>query len=159
MRFTTSGSRHSRRQPLDNERGLTLLEVMISAIILLFVLLSMISGYALGRVNLDREEVKRRAVGLAQDRLETIRGRSITSTAAWNAVVTAANDTTYTIDNTVFRVARTVVDSPAVTAVTKPVRKIVSVDVSWTVYKKSGTANRTIRAQTVMFKDITPNSP
>jgi hypothetical protein len=84
---------------------------MISAIILLFVLLSMISGYALGRVNLDREEVKRRAVGLAQDRLETIRARSITSTAAWNAVVTDGTDTTYTIDNTVFSVARTVVDS------------------------------------------------
>jgi hypothetical protein len=39
------------------------------------------------------------------------------------------------------------------------VRKIVSVEVSWIVYKKSGTANRTIRAQTVMFKDITPSSP
>lgn len=146
-----------RWHPVSNQRGLTLLEVMIAALILLFVLLSMVSGYMLGRVNLDREEVKRRAIGLAQDRLETIRARSISSLAAWEAVVPAKIDTTYTLDRTTFTLTSTVDDSLPTTQTTKPVRKIVTVDVGWVVVKKSGTADRSIRASTVMSKDITPN--
>ena len=159
MIHRTNDQPGARKPRLTDESGLTLLEVMISAIILLFVLLSMVSGYALGRVNLDREEVKRRAVGLAQDRLETIRGRSITSNAAWLAVVPARVDTTYVLDGTTFRLTSAVADSPANTATTKPVQKIVTVDVGWTVYKRSGTAARTIRAQTVLFKDFITSNP
>ena len=144
-----------RWRPVSNQRGVSLLEVLIAALILLFVLLSMVSGYMLGRVNLDREEVKRRAIGLAQDRLETVRARSVASLAAWDLVIKARIDTTYALDGTNFTLTSTVVDSPE--APKKPVRKTVSVDVGWTVYKKSGTAARSIHASTVMFKDISPN--
>jgi len=146
-----------RWRPMTDQRGLSLLEVMIAALILLFVLLSMVSGYMLGRVNLDREEVKRRAIGLAQDRLETIRARSIASLAAWDLVVKARIDTTYTLDGTTFTLTSTVDDSLPNTQFTKPVRKIVTVDVGWTVVKRVGTAARSIRSSTVMSKDITPN--
>jgi len=160
MPFRTVRLPRLRWHPVSNQRGLTLLEVMIAALILLFVLLSMVSGYMLGRVNLDREEVKRRAIGLAQDRLETVRARSVASLAAWDLVIKARIDTTYTLDGTTFTLTSTVVDSPekrTTPPISNPVRKTVSVDVGWTVFKKSGTAARSIRATTVMFKDISPN--
>ncbi len=148
-----------RWHPVSNQRGLTLLEVMIAALVLLFVLLSMVSGYMLGRVNLDREEVKRRAIGLAQDRLETVRARSIASVAAWELVVPARIDTTYVLDGTTFRLTSTVDDSLPTTPTTKPVRKTVTVNVGWTIIKKdASTVARSIRSSTVMSKDVTPNS-
>lgn len=159
MPIQSHGPVRLRLPPASNQRGLTLLEVMIAALILLFVLLSMVSGYMLGRVNLDREEVKRRAIGLAQDRLETIRARSIASVAAWELVVPARIDTTYVLDGTTFRLTSTVDDSLPTTPTTKPVRKTVTVNVGWTIIKRDlSTVARSIRSSTVMSKDVTPNS-
>jgi Tfp pilus assembly protein PilV len=143
------------RKPLANEHGLTLLEVMISAVILLFVLLSMISGYAMGRVNLDREEVKRRAVALAQDRMETIRARSNAPpvTANFNALTKARIDTTYTLDRTTFTLSSTVTPLPTAT---NTLLKVISMDVTWTVHEKVGTSTRGIRITGAIARDVSP---
>jgi type II secretory pathway pseudopilin PulG len=145
-----------RRRIPFNQRGVTLLETLVAALILLFVLLSMVSGYALGRINLDREEVKRRAIGVAQDRLEEIRARSMSSVHGWDWVVQARIDTTYFVDGTTFTLTSAVQDS-APGLHSGAIRSIVSVDVGWTVYKKGGgTALRSVRSQTVMTRDTTP---
>ena len=132
-----------------SQEGLTLLETLISALILMFVLLAMINGYAMSRVQLDREEVKRRAVGLAQDRLEQMRARAVGSLAGWAGFTKAAVDTSYRVSGTDFTLVSSVDDSGSV-------RKVVSVDVKWTVHPNSSTAvERSIRVTTTIARDIT----
>jgi Tfp pilus assembly protein PilV len=145
-----------RWQPLADEKGLTLLEVMIAALILLFVLLSMISGYNMGRINLDREEVKRRAIALAQDRMETIRARAMAPpvTASFNAITTARIDTTYTLDGNTFTLRSTVNPLPSAT---NTLLKEITMDVTWTVYEKVGTSTRGIRIAGCIARDVSPN--
>jgi Tfp pilus assembly protein PilV len=140
------------RRPLG-QRGLTLLETMIAALILLFVLLAMVSGYSMGRINLDREEVKRRATGLAQDRLEEIKARAMGSAGGFTRwVVKSAIDTTYNLDGNVFTLTSTV--SPNVDI---DLSRIVAVDVGWTINKPGGgTAARSIRATTVITLNVSP---
>jgi Tfp pilus assembly protein PilV len=137
------------------QRGLTLLETMIAALILLFVLLAMVSGYSMGRINLDREEVKRRATGLAQDRLEEIKARAMGSPGGFTRwVVKSAIDTTYTLDTTVFTLTSTVTPNVDV-----DLSRIVAVDVGWTINKSGGgTAARSIRSTTVITKNVSPGS-
>src|SRR5436190_1723108 len=90
---------------IRDQRGVTLLETLIAAFILLFVLLSMISSYTLGRRDIDQEEIKRRATALAMDRLETVKSRyanevrRIVPATAWDNIKEAKIDTSYTIDN------------------------------------------------------------
>jgi len=129
-----------------SEQGLTLLETLIAAFILLFVMLSMITGYTLGRVNLDREEVKRKAVGLAQDRLEQVKARF-----PWSDLTAAKIDTSnYVVDGTRFDLTSAVTDSGLV-------RKNIVVTVSWTARRNNGTTlTRSIQAATTVARDVTP---
>lgn len=146
------------RRPLANQQGLTLLEVMLAAVILLFVLFSMISGYSMGRVNLDREEVKRRAVALAQDRMETMRARSNAPpvTANFNKLQPSAIDTSYTVDGNVFTLVSGVTYLPPGSDRFSATLDLITMDVSWTVYKKAGTATRSIRIAGAIARDLSP---
>lgn len=127
-----------------SERGLTLLETLIAAFILLFVMLTMITSYTLGRINIDREEVKRKAVGLAQDRLEQVKARF-----PWTDLTAAKIDTSYTVDGTTFNLRSTLTDSASV-------RKNVLVTVSWTTRRSNGTSlTRSVQASTTIARNVT----
>ena len=135
---------------IRSEAGVTLLETLIAAVILLFVLLSMISGYTLGRINIDREEVKRKATAIAQDRLETVKSRYAHNTDfdGWAQIWPDGIDTTYVVDGTTFTVASTVTPSTGSTR-DDGSRKTINLDVRWTAKKNNNTAVvRTIRATT-----------
>jgi hypothetical protein len=112
----------------------------------------MISSYSLGRRNIDREEVKRKATAIAQDRIEQVKSRYAHDplTPGWLNIIKAKVDTTYIVDGTTFTVSSTVVEEPVYKR-----RKTVSLDVSWTAKKNNNTpVVRKIRATTDITRII-----
>ena len=58
-------------QRIRDESGLSLKEVEVTTFIVMIVMLGMVAFHFLGRVSIDREEMKRVALSLAQSRLES----------------------------------------------------------------------------------------
>jgi Tfp pilus assembly protein PilV len=132
---------------LRGQEGLSLLETLIAAFILLFVMLSMITSFALGRRDVDQEEIKRKATAIAMDRLEHVRSRYAVGLHspgnAWNQIAPPYIDTTYVVDGYTFTLVSIVADS------TEVGRKSITVDVSWTAKRHNNSAvTRKVRATT-----------
>jgi Tfp pilus assembly protein PilV len=132
---------------VKSESGLTLLETLIAAFIFLFVMLSMIKSYDLGRRDIDQEEIKRKALAVGMDRLEHVRSRYANEVhkggSAWDRIDEPYIDTTYVVDGKTFTLVSTVVDSSNIG------RKTVSVDVSWTAKRHDNSSvTRSVRATT-----------
>jgi hypothetical protein len=147
------------RRRLKPQAGLTLLETLIAAFILLFMLLSMVSAYNFGRLNLDREEVKRKATALALDRLEQVKARYARERLdqpqfAWEeGIEPAMIDTTYVVDGTTF-ILTSVITCPLAPC-DDGTLKNVEVTVSWTAKKNNNTAvTRTVAASTSIARVI-----
>jgi Tfp pilus assembly protein PilV len=141
---------------IRSEAGLTLLETLIAAVILLFVLLSMVSAYRLGRINIDREEVKRKATAVAQDRLETLKSRYAHNfdQDGWTDIWPSEIDTTYVVDGTTFTVT-SIVTSNVAGGAEFGGRKTINLDVSWTAMRNNNTSVvRSIRATTDITRII-----
>jgi Tfp pilus assembly protein PilV len=144
---------------LKTESGLTLLETLIAAFILLFIVLSMVSAYNFGRLNLDREEVKRKATALAMDRLDTIKSRyarevNDNNVLAWSNISPGVIDTTYTVDGTTFTLTSAVTTEIANDPPASRWKKIVAT-VSWTARKNDNTAvTRNIAAATTVCRIV-----
>jgi Tfp pilus assembly protein PilV len=77
-------------------RGLTLLEVMIAALIMIVVMFWLAQYYVLGRRHLDYDEDRRKATVLAQARLDQARRWSYSYLAGW--VGGAPHDTVMAVD-------------------------------------------------------------
>ena len=92
-------------------------------------------------------------MGLAQDRLDTIRARAVANVFEWDLITTDNIDTTYTLDGTEFELTSTIEPDPY----DNEPWKIITLTVGWEVRKRSGApVPRTIEVQSVVFKDVTP---
>src|SRR5512142_2627071 len=103
------------RRILQDGSGLTILEVLIAASLLLLVMFGLMQFYVRGRTQLDYEEDRRKATAVAQDRLDSLR-RIMTyevlsdmgDTQIHNAHLALIDDTTYAVDGRDFTVHHTV---------------------------------------------------
>ncbi len=141
---------------MRSQRGLTLLETLIASFLLLFILLSMVTAYTFGRLSLEREEVKRKATAVCQNRLETVKARYARQRpqigdAAWANIIPSQIDTTVVVDRQTFTVASTVaVDNQADQKL-----KVVTIIVSWTAKRNNNTSlTRSVRGTTSIGKII-----
>lgn len=73
-----------RRLPLGDQRGASLIEIIIATLILGLVSIGMVEFFARGGLGFDREERKRVAVLLAQEALERTLARPYPAIATWN---------------------------------------------------------------------------
>ena len=85
----------------EDSRGFTLLEVMIAAVILIIVFYGLTQYYVLGRKQLDFEEQRRRALVVAQARLDEVKRWHYDYVTSLDG---ASSDTTITVDGTEFTV-------------------------------------------------------
>ena len=78
-----------------DQRGLTLVEVMVAAFVLILVFFALAQYYTRGRTHLNYEEDRRKATAVAQDRIDGIR-RDYT----YDDLITLDDtDTTYVVDD------------------------------------------------------------
>jgi hypothetical protein len=69
--------------PVRNERGLTILEVLIAAVLLIIVMFWLTQFYVQGRKHIDHEEYRRKATAVAQARLDGVREWPYDSLLVW----------------------------------------------------------------------------
>jgi hypothetical protein len=72
-----------RTAPVRNERGLTILEVLIAAVLLIIVLFWLTQFYVQGRKHIDYEEHRRKATAVAQAGLDGVREWPYDSLMVW----------------------------------------------------------------------------
>jgi len=123
------------------EQGFTLIEVMVSAVILLLVFFGLANVFSMSRRQLVQEEDRRNATAVAQARLETLRrdynNRDLPGLAG--------NDTTYVVDGRDFVVSHAVAaDTPENRATT------VTVMVSWSSNYSGSILNRSLDCTTIL---------
>jgi hypothetical protein len=88
--------------PVRNERGLTILEVLIAAVLLIIVLFWLAQFYVQGRKHIDYEEHRRKATAVAQARLDALREWPYDSLQVWVGAGTL--DTTLVMDGRTYDV-------------------------------------------------------
>lgn len=99
-RIPTSG----KRNPLGDQRGLTLLEVLIAAILLIIIFFGLAQYYTRGRKHLGYEEDRRKATAVAQDRIDGIR-----RDYSYDGLMSLdGTDTTYVVDQRTYIVSHEV---------------------------------------------------
>lgn len=96
--------------PARNESGLTLLEVLIAAVLLIVVMFWLTQYYVQGRKHLDYEEHRRKATAVAQARLDQVREWSYDYLAS--LVDSTSLDTTVVVDGRTYDVRLLVSDGP-----------------------------------------------
>ena len=82
----------SRLSLVGDERGLTILEVLIAAVLLIVVMFWLTQFYVQGRKHLDYEENRRKATAVAQAQLDNVREWPYDSVLSW--VDSTSMDTT-----------------------------------------------------------------
>jgi prepilin-type N-terminal cleavage/methylation domain-containing protein len=125
----------------SNQRGFTLVEVMVAAMTLLLLFFGMAQIFSKGRGQLVVDEDKRNAVAVAQARLESLREdyRHI------DLPNVAANDTTYAVGGRIFTVEHAVAaDAPENRATT------VTVTVNWTAMVNGNSIPRALDCTTIL---------
>jgi len=125
----------------SNQRGFTLIEVMVAAMTLLLLFFGMAQIFSKGRGQLVIDEDKRNAVAVAQARLESLREdyRHIDLPGV------AANDTTYAVGGRTYTVEHAVTaDAPENRATT------VTVTVNWTAMVNGNSIARELDCTTIL---------
>ncbi|HPF35376.1 MAG TPA: prepilin-type N-terminal cleavage/methylation domain-containing protein [Candidatus Krumholzibacteria bacterium] len=125
------------RASRTDQRGASLVEIIIATFILGLVAVGMVEFFARGNVGFDQEERKRVAVLLAQEALERTVALDYADMDSWSA--------TRTVDGTAFGVVLTVTeDSPELDM------KTLDCVVSWGV---AGGATRQTQVATLVFEN------
>jgi len=133
------------------ERGFSVLETLIAAVILVILGTAIVTTGLKSRTQIDYEEVRRRAILLAQERLETVR-----ATFPYDSITATSVGATVTLDGTTFTIKGGVIDPvPAYTGGTDTLSvsddaKAVSDTVSWTATGGSPGALKTVTRRVVM---------
>lgn len=130
------------------ERGFSVLETLIAAFILIVLGTAIVTTGLKSRTQIDHEEVRRRAIALAQERLETVRATipydSLTATRISDAV---------TVDGTTFThrggVIGGIVADPTVDDA-----KSIADTVSWTATGGGNSITRRVIMHTIVFRGI-----
>ena len=123
------------------ELGFTLIEVMVSAVILMLVFFGMAQVFSKSRTQLVHDEDRRTAVSVARARLESLRE----DYRRQDLHVLAGNDTTYVVDGTTYTVEHAVQsDVPEVLATT------VTVTVNWDAMLNGTAEDRSLSYTTIL---------
>ena len=125
----------------SDQRGFTLIEVMVAAMTLLLLFFGMAQIFSKGRGQLVIDEDKRNAVAVAQARLESLREdyRHIDLPSV------AGNDTTYVVGGRTYTVEHAVLpDAPEDRAAT------VTVTVNWNAVVNGNSIARTVDCTTIL---------
>lgn len=132
--------------------GFSIFDVLLATIILVVLGTALVSATYRSRAQLDYEEVRRRAILLAQERLETVR-----SDFDFDLIDKALLDTTITMEGTSFDIATEVgvgID-PAGDDSLDDYMKTVSDTVSWVAETPEGdVVTRSVTMKTVIFRGL-----
>jgi Tfp pilus assembly protein PilV len=141
-RIQTSG----KRRPLGDQRGLTLLEVLIAAILLIIIFFGLAQYYTRGRTHLNYEEDRRKATAVVQDRIDGIR-----RDYRYDDLFTSLNgrDTTYVVDQRTYTVKHEVLpNTPEDQATT------LHLTIEWDVVVGENTFKRTHDVTTILGRGM-----
>jgi type II secretory pathway pseudopilin PulG len=122
------------RSRLGDQRGVTLLEVLIAAILLIIIFFGLAQYYTRGRTHLNYEEDRRKATAVAQDRIDGIRrDYSYDGLMSLNGT-----DTTYVVDQRDYIVKHEILpNTPEDQSTTLHLTIEWDVKVSGSVYKRT----------------------
>lgn len=136
----------ARRAPRAfQETGAGLIEVMVASALVLIIFFGLSAFYRNGRMQLGLEEDRRRAVAIAQARLDGLR-----RDYRYDAIATLdGSDTTFVVDGRNFRVDHAVViDTPESNAAT------VTVTVNWTAFVGTNPVDRAVAGTTILGRRV-----
>ncbi|MBU2692640.1 MAG: prepilin-type N-terminal cleavage/methylation domain-containing protein [Candidatus Eisenbacteria bacterium] len=140
-----SSNTDDRTHPAGKERGFSLLEVLIAAVLLIIVFFGLAQLYMRGRNQLDYEEDRRKAIAVAQARIDGIRSDYRYDTLPG----LDGNDTTYVVDNRNFTVSHQIFAGvPEAEATT------VTLNVSWTARVYGNNVDRTLEVTTMLGRGM-----
>jgi hypothetical protein len=128
---------------------LTLIEVLISAVILIVVMFWLTQYYVQGRKHLDYEEHRRKATALAQARLDEVRGWSYDSLISF--MDSTVVDTLMNVDGREYTVSLILSPGP------NPHSTVVSAVVEWEAalsYESSNTFPRRDTTTTIIGRPL-----
>jgi prepilin-type N-terminal cleavage/methylation domain-containing protein len=128
-----------------NQHGVTLVEVMVAAFLLAIAFGGLAQIYTRGRGQIDLEEDRRKATGIAQARFDTIRR------AVEYEDLDSLDDTitTFTVDGRTFQLSHAVVvDSPEIHSTE------VQITISWTAHLEHRDITRSQTAATIFGRGL-----
>jgi Tfp pilus assembly protein PilV len=131
------------------EAGFSLTETIVAAFIMIVLALSIIDAGLRSRRQIDYDEVRRRAVSIGQERLETVRAQF-----RFDEILKARIDTTITSDGTLFTIRSRVTKgyNPVTADSLEALVKFVTDTVSWTVpHPAGGTLKRSVVMSTYFY--------
>jgi Tfp pilus assembly protein PilV len=130
---------------LRNREGLTILEVLVAASLLLTVMFGLMQFYVRGRTQLDFEEDRRKATAIAQDRLDGLRrGMTYDQLPALHGTTRA-----YTVDGRTY----TEVDS-VWAAQPEAQATLVKATVKWNAKVGAASVQRSVVATTILARGM-----
>lgn len=138
------GLKRARERAIDSS-GLTLLEVLVAAFLLLIVMFGLMQFYVRGRTQLDYEEDRRKATAVAQARLDVLRrGFTYDLLPPLNGttVTTTSDGRTYTIQHAV------------TVAAPEPQATTVTLTVSWNARVGASTVQRSLVTTTILARGM-----
>jgi len=130
---------------LRDSRGLTLLEVLIAASLLLILFFGLSLTYMRGRTQVDYEEDRRKATAVAQARLDGIR-RDFRYD---DLPGLDGTDTTFVVDNRTFTVSHSVAAD-----VPEPQATTMGVTVTWNAKVNGADVSRTLTTATILGRGM-----
>jgi type II secretory pathway pseudopilin PulG len=131
--------------------GFSLLETLIAAFILVILGTAIVTTGLKSRTQIDYEEVRRRAILIAQERLETVR-----ASFDYDDVVTAKIDTAIVLEGTTFTLRSAVKDTiPAIGGVAETDdAKAVTDTVRWVATGGGKSVTRRVVMSTIVFRGL-----
>ena len=133
------------RRGRRGERGFSLLEVLIAAVLLMVVFFGLAQLYARGRGQLNHEEDRRKATAVAQARLDGLRR----DFGYDDLPGLDGTDTTFAVDGRDFAVAHDITaDAPETNATT------ITLTVTWTARVGGGEVDRTLTTTTILGRGL-----
>jgi Tfp pilus assembly protein PilV len=141
------------RQRKQVQSGFSIFDVLLATIILVVLGAALVSATYRSRAQLDYEEVRRRAILIAQERLEWLR-----ADFDFDAITADTIGTTLDMDNTTFTITGWVgigIDPEAADSL-DDYMKTVSDTVSWVATTPEGTDSitRRVTMKTVIFRGL-----
>jgi Tfp pilus assembly protein PilV len=141
------------RQRKQVQSGFSIFDVLLATIILVVLGTALVSATYRSRAQLDYEEVRRRAILIAQERLEWLR-----ADFDFDAITADTIGTTLDMDNTTFTITGWVgigIDPEAADSL-DDYMKTVSDTVSWVATTPEGTDSitRRVTMKTVIFRGL-----
>lgn len=131
-----------------SERGFSLLETLVAAFILVVLGTTIVTTGLKSRTQIDYEEVRRRAIAIAQERLEKVR-----ASFDYDDITKAEIDTVIALDGTTFTLRSGVRNGVAADSTIDDAKSVVDT-VSWVATGGGNTVTRRVVMNTIVFRGI-----